>query len=82
MAEAIAVGVPTILTPYPFGRHLARRDAAILAQPTAEGLANALRALRAPAAPAIAARGATVAREDLAWDSVARSWLRQVERLL
>jgi glycosyltransferase involved in cell wall biosynthesis len=82
VAEAIAVGVPTVVTPYPFGRHLARRGAAILAQPTPHGLAEGLRALRSPEAAAIGARGATVAREDLAWDSVARSWLTQVAPLV
>ena len=82
VAEAIAVGVPTVVTPYPFGRHLAHRNAAILAQPTPHGLAHALRALRSADAPAIGTRGAAVAREDLAWDRVAQSWLRQVESLV
>ena len=82
VAEAIAVGVPTVVTPYPFGRHLAHRGAAILAQPTPQGLAEGLRALHSPDAAAIGTRGSLVAREDLAWDRVARSWLRQVEPLV
>jgi glycosyltransferase involved in cell wall biosynthesis len=81
VAEAVAVGVPTIVTPYPFGRYLASRDAAMLASPTTEGLADALRALPSVDAPAMGARGARLAREELAWDSVARSWLRQIEAL-
>jgi glycosyltransferase involved in cell wall biosynthesis len=82
VAEAIAVGVPTVVTPYPLGRHLARRDAVILAQPTPQGLAEGLRALRSTDAPAIGTRGALAAREDLGWDRVAQSWLRQVAPLV
>jgi glycosyltransferase involved in cell wall biosynthesis len=82
VAEAVSLGVPTVVTPYPLGRHLASRGAAVLADPTPSALAAGLRALTAPDAPEVGRRGAELAREELGWDHVARSWIRQVAALL
>ncbi len=81
-AEAVVTGVPTVVTPYPLGRYLAARDAAILVDATPQGLADGLRALHSPRARAVARRGAEIARADLAWDRVTQSWLQQVQTLL
>lgn len=77
-AEAVSIGVPTLVTPYPLGVHLAERGGAILAQPSAEGLAEGLRRLRSQDACTIGARGAEIAAADLAWPSVGERWLEQV----
>ena len=77
-AEAGALGVPTLVTPYPFGRYLADRDAAILAEPTVEGILAGLRRLVAADAARIGANAATLIRSEFTWDAVARSWQRQV----
>jgi glycosyltransferase involved in cell wall biosynthesis len=82
VAEAVSLGVPTVVTPYPLGRHLASRGAAVLAEPTPSALADGLRALAAPGAREVGRRGAELAREELGWSHVAQSWLRQVEALL
>lgn len=77
-AEACALGVPTLVTPYPLGRYLAERDAAILAEPTVEGLLDGLERLVAPAAARIGANARDLVRREFTWDAVARSWQRQV----
>jgi glycosyltransferase involved in cell wall biosynthesis len=82
VAEAVSLGVPTVVTPYPLGRRLASQGAAFLAEPTPPALAAGLLALSSPEAPKVGRRGAELAREELGWDHVARSWLRQVEALL
>ena len=78
VAEACALGVPTLVTPYPLGRYLATRDAAILAEPTIEGLLSGLRRLVSPEAGQIGANAADLVGRELTWDAVARSWIRQV----
>lgn len=82
VAEAASIGVPTLVTPYPLGRHLAARGGAIQADATPEGLAAGLRALGAPRAADIGARGARVMCTDMSWSAVAHSWLAQMEALL
>ena len=78
-AEAAALGVPTLVTPYPLGRHLAERGAAIMAAPTPEALADGLRALVGPDAPAVGDRAAACVRKAFTWDAVAASWLAGLE---
>jgi glycosyltransferase involved in cell wall biosynthesis len=80
--EAVSLGVPTLVTPYPLGRFFAARGAAVLAQPDPAGLADGLRRLQSPEVDAVGPRGSEVVRRELGWDSVARSWLEQVEALL
>jgi glycosyltransferase involved in cell wall biosynthesis len=82
VAEAVSLGIPTLVTPYPLGRYLASRGGAIMAEPTPEGLAAGLRTLRTPQAADVAIKGARIMREDMSWDTVARSWLAQTEALL
>lgn len=72
-AEAVALGVPTLMSPVPLGRFLAARGAALVADDLAEGL----RAL--PNASGL--RGAEVAARELSRDRVARSFLDQVAAL-
>lgn len=81
-AEAVAAGVPTLVTPYPLGSFLAERGAAVMAERTAEGLADGLRRVLSPASREIGRRGREVAREELAWDRVAERWLEQAGALV
>lgn len=81
-AEAAALGVPTLVTPYPLGRYLAERGAAILAEPTPECLAMGLSVFSSDTVADIGARGAHLVREAFGWETVAASWLRQVQPLL
>lgn len=82
VVEAVSLGLPTLVTPYPLGRFLAAQGGAILAEATAPGLAEGLRRVRAPEAAQTGRKGAKVVREALSWDLVAGSWLKQVEALL
>jgi glycosyltransferase involved in cell wall biosynthesis len=77
-AEAAAVGVPTLVTPYALGLYLAERDAAVLAPPTVAGLGEGLRRLVDPAARRVGERGRQLVREEFSWDAVARSWMDQL----
>jgi glycosyltransferase involved in cell wall biosynthesis len=82
VAEAVSIGVPTLVTPYPLGRHLASLGGAIIAEPTADALADGLRSLTTPQAAEIGVAGARVIRAEMSWDTVVRSWLAQMEALL
>jgi glycosyltransferase involved in cell wall biosynthesis len=77
-AEAAAIGVPTLVTPYPLGSYLAARDAAFLAEPTVPGLLDGLRRLLGPEGPRIGASASELVRREFSWDAVARSWEQQV----
>ncbi|MDX1622628.1 MAG: glycosyltransferase [Gemmatimonadota bacterium] len=81
-AEAASVGVPTVVTPYPLGRHLAGRDAAILVEPDSGSLADGIRATGRKEAAEIGSRAAEVIREEFRWSAVTGRWLEQVEGLL
>src|SRR5205807_24650 len=50
VVEAVSLGIPTLVTPYPLGRFLATQGGAVLAELTAPALAEGLRRLRAPGA--------------------------------
>ncbi|CAN5700580.1 glycosyltransferase [soil metagenome] len=80
--EAVSIGLPTLVTPYPLGQFFAARGGALLAEADAAGLADGLRRLVSPEAAAIGGRGAELVRAELGWDSVARSWLEQAEELV
>lgn len=82
VVEAVSLGIPTLVTPYPLGRFLATEAGAILAECTAPALADGLRRLRAPDSVEVGKRGAAVVRDAFSWDVVAKSWLEQVEGLL
>lgn len=80
-AEAAALGVPTLVTPYPLGLYLARRDAAVLADADVPAISEGLQRLSSPQAGDVGRRAAQVVREELTWEAVAASWLQQVARL-
>lgn len=82
LAEAASVGTPALVTPYPLGRFLASRDAAIMVEPTAEGLASGLARVLAPASSEIGARGRQVVADSFRWEMVALEWLQAIYRLL
>ena len=80
--EAASIGAPILTTPHPLGRFLAARGGAVVVDARADALAGGLMAVRAADAAGLGARAAEVVREDLAWPSVAASWIAQVEALL
>ena len=82
LLEAAAMGVPTVATPYPLGVYLGSRGGAFVADATADGLVRALQHLGSERAEEVGRMGAKVVQDDLSWETVARSWLRQVEALL
>ena len=82
VVEAVSLGIPTLVTPYPLGRFLAAQGGALLAELTAPALAEGLRRLRVPEAIETGKKGAEIVRERLSWDVVAHSWLEQVEALM
>lgn len=81
VAEAAGLGVPCLVTPYPLGRYLAERGAAILAEPDVASLATGLRQLASGDAAAIGARAVELIEDELSWDAVARRWLEQAAAL-
>jgi glycosyltransferase involved in cell wall biosynthesis len=82
VAEAASVGLPLLVTPYPFGRLLHRRGGAVLASATVEGLAEGLQTVSAADAATLGARAQQVVLEEMSWDAIGRSWLSQAEALL
>jgi glycosyltransferase involved in cell wall biosynthesis len=81
-AEAAAAGVPTLVTPYPLGRHLAGRGAAVLAEADPASLAEGLIRLTRPEAAGVGARAAALVAKEFSWEGVTRRWLDQVESLV
>jgi glycosyltransferase involved in cell wall biosynthesis len=80
VAEAASIGVPTLVTPYPLGLLLHRRGGAVLADATAESLADGLQAV--VGASSIGARAREVVLDELSWDRVGRGWLEQAKALV
>jgi glycosyltransferase involved in cell wall biosynthesis len=80
VAEAASLGVPLLVTPYPFGRLLHRRGGAVLAPATVEGLADGLQAVAGAAALGATAR--EIVLDEMSWEHVGQSWLAQAEALL
>jgi glycosyltransferase involved in cell wall biosynthesis len=81
--EAVAIGVPTLCTPYPLGAYLARRGAVVLADASVNGLRDALPRLADQDAMAqIGAVGTATAALDFRWPAVAEQWLAQVDGYL
>ncbi|GGI05452.1 glycosyltransferase [Egicoccus halophilus] len=81
LAEAAALGVPCLATPYPLARELGAAGACLVVPPTVEDLADGLRRLIAPQAAAVGQRARRHVAEHLGWDQVAASWLRQLAAL-
>lgn len=80
--EAISLGVPTLVTPYPLGRSFAEKQGAILAESDPASLADGLRRLLSEDAAAIGKRGAEITRTELSWDQMALTWLAQARSVL
>jgi len=74
--------VPSLVTPYPLGRYLASRDAAIMVEPTVSGLAAGLITVLSPASSAVGARARQVVAQAITWDIVARQWLEGISQAL
>jgi glycosyltransferase involved in cell wall biosynthesis len=81
VAEAAAIGVPVVCTPYYLGRFLADRDGAFLAAPTAESLAEAISQLDTARAREVGRNAREIVAQEIAWDQVGKSWLAQAEAL-
>jgi glycosyltransferase involved in cell wall biosynthesis len=81
VAEAVGAGVPTLVADYPLGRLLARENAAIKCELTANSLTHGILNLLSENGTKLAKNGATLARGKLSWLAVARSWVRQVTEL-
>jgi glycosyltransferase involved in cell wall biosynthesis len=82
VGEAVGAGVPTLVTDYPLGRLLASADAAVMCDRTPRGIAEGIARLVSEEGARSSVAGVELAAGRLSWDSVARSWLEQVERLL
>ena len=80
VAEAASLGVPLLVTPYPFGRLLHRRGGAVLSEATVDGLAEGLQAVADAAS--LGARAREIVLDEMSWDHVGRTWLAQAEALL
>jgi len=78
-AEAAAIGVPTLVTPYPLGSYLAGAGAAIVAPATVEGLAEGLQAIVSHEGARCGPIAADLVTREFTWEAVARAWLTQVE---
>jgi glycosyltransferase involved in cell wall biosynthesis len=82
VAEAIGVGIPTLVADYPLGRLLASEGAALLCERSPRRIADGIQGLLSEEAAALSARAEEVARGRLSWGEVATSWITQVDRLL
>jgi glycosyltransferase involved in cell wall biosynthesis len=80
VAEAASIGVPLLVTPYPFGRLLAARGAAVLAPASVEGLATGLEKVQGAAD--VGARARELVRDEMSWDHVGRLWISQTQVLV
>jgi glycosyltransferase involved in cell wall biosynthesis len=77
LAEAVAMGVPALATPYPLAASLAERGGVILSEPNPRSLAQGL-----CAASDVGRRGAQIINEQFTWMAVARRWIAQATALL
>jgi glycosyltransferase involved in cell wall biosynthesis len=82
VSEAVGAGVPTLVADYPLGRLLASEGAALLCERTPDGIAEGIRVLLSGDGARISQGADRVARGRLSWESVAKSWVAQVDRLL
>jgi glycosyltransferase involved in cell wall biosynthesis len=82
VAEAIGVGVPTLVADYPLGRFLASKGAALLCKRTPTGIADGIRLLLSNEGARLSERADRVAQGPLSWEAVASAWVEQLEGLL
>lgn len=81
VAEAVSIGVPTLVAGYPLGRHLASQGAAVGVSLSPAAVAQGIKMLLSPSGAAVGQRGVEIVREQFSWPSVARSWIEQAEAL-
>lgn len=80
LVENLAIGAPCLVSDaIHLAGPLAAADAAILAPPTEDGLADGLRRLAAADPAALGARGRSFVRASFAWPEVAATFLHGVE---
>lgn len=77
-AEAAALGVPVLATPYPLALDLEARGAALLAAPEPDALAEGVESLLRDGRELT---GGPAVRQAYSWDEVAALWLRQLTPL-
>jgi glycosyltransferase involved in cell wall biosynthesis len=82
VAEAVAIGVPTLVTPYPLGRHLADQQGAFMSDANPDALAAGLRRLVSNEAGEVGETGRRIVRDQIAWPAVGRRWHDQLEDLV
>ncbi len=82
VVEALSAGVPSLLTSFPLGSFVGSRGAAIVVDPSVDGLTDGLRRVLSAEAASLGDRAKQVIRDELSWSSVAASWLRQMTRIL
>jgi glycosyltransferase involved in cell wall biosynthesis len=82
VGEAVGAGVPTLVADYPLGRLLATEGAAVMCDRTPNAIAGGIARLLSEDGASVGAAGTALATGRLSWDSVARSWLEQVQRLV
>lgn len=80
-AEAAALGIPLVVTPYPLGRFLAGHGLAVLAEPTVSSIAAALLDVLKPSGEHAVETDTSRIRGSFTWPRVAEAWLEQLERL-
>ncbi len=82
LVENLAIGAPCLVSAViHIAGPLATADAAILAPPTEEGMADGLRSLAAADHVALGGRGREFVRSSFAWPAVAASFIEGVEQL-
>lgn len=82
LAEAAAVGMPLLVTPYPTADFLASRGGATMVEATPAGLARGLRILVAPETRPQGDTARQIMREHFDWSLVGRSFLEQAQPLV
>jgi glycosyltransferase involved in cell wall biosynthesis len=82
LAEAAALGVPTLATPYPLARFLGDRGGCVVVDATPDALADGLAQLTAPGAADVGRTAARIVADELTWDAVAERWLEGLGALL
>lgn len=81
LAEAAALGLPTLATPYPLARFLGERGGCLVVEASPSALAAGLEQLTRPDAAELGERAARIVAEELTWDAVGRAWLDGLEQL-
>ncbi|MGH3608886.1 MAG: glycosyltransferase [Pseudonocardiaceae bacterium] len=82
LAEAAALGVPALVTPYPLGRFLASCGGAVMAEPSEAGLAAGLVSILSPAASQVGAQARRTMAESFSWRVVAEQWIAGIGQAL